>query len=762
MNLFFSRRCNLPMTLPCQTKSPSERLGRTLSRWRGCLVMSLMMVVWVPTHANAQQSAPLPSSSMTRIAKDSDLFMVFLDWESQTQRWLHGPMATQWMQTSLGKKLASDLTLAWNERSGSMARVRAVLENRNVTEGAMFLRDILGKEVFFVADGELSKTCRRLASIQRDAHRLSDPYLANEEKAELIYTWIDQLGPNWVFPSLMLGARFTDRERALTKVDEVEGVLRLAMGGKPELAGALALLQRVEDERGTRLRWHLKGSQIPWEFLPTNELFDEESLERLREVSEEKSLVLTFGMLDSYFVLAIGGGLDPLPEVPIDESLYRHEDVDWIHAYEDREITRVHYVSDAFADAAFELSLKHFFANLANQNLLPRVLELGDSEYRDWLLSIVDDAGWMDDQIRSHIPKQRGSTEIAWDSESGWEIHTHHRTQNRVFDGNAPLKGLVHWGEEPILALDVRLAEHPEYFATARAIVQRWKKRIDEFSELDESRNPSNGHRILFEILHLAWPTLVRAADVWQNQFLPAMNGEHLVIMQGGSLASTQWHPDMPPSDTPLPIPEIAVVTGIRSSGRWIEALKGARDVAQTWLDTLRSVQPRLLEGTTSVPTPARTDEGGVITYGYPIPDTCPAPKTMMPRVSIDQEWSIFGYSDHQLREVRSTHQPPMITVSGEERLLHVDRPLAKAAYIDVGALSKLVSPWMRYGLMTVYGDMQRPLPIPTDALPLRSPITAADLMEVWQLFEGMGRMASVTTIDPDGSTRTRAVMIRR
>ncbi len=53
-------------------------------------------------------------------------------------------------------------------------------------------------------------------------------------------------------------------------------------------------------------------------------------------------------------------------------------------------------------------------------------------------------------------------------------------------------------------------------------------------------------------------------ADLWEHEFMPAMkDGQPAWVLNGGNLLSKQWVKDMPPSTSELPLPEIALVTGV-------------------------------------------------------------------------------------------------------------------------------------------------------------------------------------------------------
>jgi hypothetical protein len=662
-------------------------------------------------------------------------------------------------------RLARDFQVAWGERRGSLARLRSIVENRNTKEALLFASDVFNEDIFFVADRNLSSFLDRAAMVLDKSHRLADPAYPADEKAELIYGWIDELGPGWEIPNLVLAGTIKDKNRALNKVDELEGLLRFGLGMRAEAQPILKLLSRVEDARGTRLQWLLPFDKIPWESIPTNEVFDRESLERLREVTEDKKIVITFGVLDDRFVIALGNSLDPLPRMDADSSLLFHPHMQLVRDHDQERITGIRYTSDRLANSLFELLLKGFFSKISQWTLRPMTYELEDSEFRDWLVACMDDAGWLDSAIGAHVPEPRGSTEISILRADRWEVHAHDRTKNPLFDGTRPLAGASHWGSNPLVALNVRLAEHPEYFATARSIVQRMRSRLEELKGIVERPGSSaQGNagrsylglwfdRIVFS--DSAWSIMADAAQWWQHRVLPSLDGEHLLVVHGGGLASHSWYSGMQPSDEPLPVPEIALLSGLREPEVWIQTLRTGRELLKRLFSLGTDTEFDAPTWSGILWNPERWDDEGAVTFGYPIPDNCPAPKSMMPRIRIGSGWSILSYSDSQGAQVAADTPPPL-----SDGWFALPLRAGKAAWIDLGGMASLLRPWIEYGLEQNTAFFREPQSISVFATHFQIDLQPSDISDALRALEHLGTMASVTTIADDGTSQSRSVFV--
>jgi hypothetical protein len=473
----------------------------------------------------------------------------------------------------------------------------------------------------------------------------------------------------------------------------------------------------------------------------------------LREVVADKSIVLTIGILEERFVVALGDALDPMLAAAPESSLLNHSDLRWVRDHENQQITGIRYVSDSLAQATFELGLKDFFSKLANAALRPATYELDDSEYREWLLACIDDAGWIDSTIEAHVPEQKGSTEISLLLENGWEVHAHHRTMNGLFDGSSPLRGASHWGRDPLIVLDVKLADHPEYFQAARAIARRIKQRVDDLRTVPVRDLPDSRWSELPEIAERVWPWLVQWAELWQHQVLPIMSGEHVFVLHATGLESRQWHPDWPRSNEPLALPGAGLLIGIRDSERWIQSLRGLWNLMEQVVDIVGDRAPDPLLSASQLPEPQRFDEGEFTTWGYPIPENCPAPKGMMPRVSVGSSWSIFTYSDSLIEGVRTATDP---TIGHGQ--FDKNRNLAKAAWIDLGGLAKLTTPWVRYAVDHSWERLSNSQTILDFGIDFTLDATQEEIVNAWLPLEKLGAMSSVTTIREDGSSYSRSI----
>ncbi|MFM8399018.1 MAG: hypothetical protein ACKOAH_14395, partial [Pirellula sp.] len=161
--------------------------------------------------------------------------------------------AAKIVETALWKKSNELFFKEWKDRKSDLAIWKARLDNPAAREIRAFLYDVISQDVFLYADENLSLTLDQWNSIVPEVERLSSRETATEEKADIVARWVNEIVPKIQLPTLMLGGRCTNTDRALARIDEIEGAIRLGINFVPDIASLFNNLRRVEDKRGNRL-----------------------------------------------------------------------------------------------------------------------------------------------------------------------------------------------------------------------------------------------------------------------------------------------------------------------------------------------------------------------------------------------------------------------------------------------------------------------------------------------------------------------------
>lgn len=694
-------------------------------------------------------------SSLKLAPADADIYQSSFQLREQFERLLNGPVVTAIRKVDAVDQAIQQFQADWKEREGNAAQVRVVMENPNFQAALAFFTDISSQEVFLIGDRNFSGLYEVSARFNDEMSKLIQDQGDPEKINEFIGKWGTELLGNTTLPTLVVGGKFSDEELAMTKLDELEGVLSLGLGSIPDAQPFLKTLKRVEDKRGSRLQWTFSGKQIPWDSLPTNENFDEETRDTIRDLASKKTITFTLGILDSFFIFAISPDAEAVNSLGTgSKSLIDHEAMKPVRDAIAKPIIGVSYSSDALAKANFNASLKGFFSKNIKTNQAGILSQLEEnSELRDFAKTLIDDCKWLDDSIGALVPEFKGSTSVAFLTDSGWERYDYSRTKDVVFDASAKIESLQHVGGNPLFMSAVHAQQHPEYFKLIREIATRGKKHLEELSTInltDDEKEMIN-QDALKQVL-AAWPLLVRVADVWEKKFAPAMNGEHALVFSEGSLTSTKWFKEMPESDSPLPLPEFASITGVKNADLMKSGFNDLFALCDDIVEIARKENPNSIPEGYKVPRPTQSKSASGDKYGYPIPDDCPVPKEMMPQAVFAGNFMIADYSDKQ-SELLAKATP--LTVG--KGIIDANKPLAGASYIHLGRIVKFARPWVEYALVKTLEDLDESL-IPEDtAEQFPYEVTGKDVLSIWDALSKIGEVTATVTTTSEG-TVTRSV----
>ena len=736
------------------------------------LSLASMVVGHSETCVIAKDPADVASLKMAPI--DADFFSASFRLREQWDRFVSGPVVKEFLESSGVENAMDQFRSEWLERDGVGMTARTFFENPNTKDALAFIQDLLSTEVFFVGDKNVSQWYEAQGNLSDEMRSQSlSTKETEEERALAVFAKYLEKMDSLTIPTVVIGARCQDEDLALGKLDQLEGVLQLGRGFVPNLDLVLKNLDRVDDARGNRLQLRLDGTQIPWDSIPTNESFDEEAKDNVQEVLDKKSITITIGMLDGFFVVGISPSSKAILELGKGKSILEHPEMQPVRDASSRPLISVSYTSDAMAKATFAANFNNFFSRSFTGNITPILQSLDDaSEIRDFVEDLVADCLWVDESIAKLIPEFKGTTSLAYLTDDGWERHDYSRTENILTQASSPLISLEHMGDAPMMFVATRLQDRPEYFQLSRKIVQKLKTRLDEACELDWSEmdltdiqaiansvipgewssiEESLAMENIQTCTDLIWPHLVRLADTWEKKFLPAMTGEHAMLLTGGNLSAKQWFKDMPPSVDPLPFPEFAAVTGVKDKSLLRNAFEDTLTICDELVMSLREKAPNAIPADYQVPRPIKSETSLGVKYGYAIPADCPVPKEMMPQVLFSGDFLFDSYSDKQSAEMAGVRK-----LSVGVGIIDSSAKQSSASYIHVGRVFDFARPWIRYVLTETMESMEESLL--DESLNANYELTGKDLLSAWGVLSKLGEFSSVTSPLPNGGSHVRSV----
>lgn len=687
---------------------------------------------------------------------DADLFATTLQLQRQWQQLVSSPtlaelQAIPYLNTVLGQ-LQSD----WQSGQNWAADVRWIFDQPAVQPLLDLIQESIRDEVFLLAGGNFSDFALEL-------NRLSQQVQAMliDEDIEAMIDWYRELPAEQIaqipVPTLVAGFKVTDHDNALLVLDQLQGFLSLGIAQLPQLAELGRGVRRVDDQRGSRIAWTIRGRALPWDLFGVDQSSIEmlELLDKARSLLDDRQLTLTIGLLDSYLVLAISeqaatianlgqeaGGLLTLPELaPLWE------------APADALIS-VAYVSDRYKQTEFTISYDRAFSRQLPQ--LEAVLEelYWDEQWPDYWRPLAEDLQWLDDEIGDLVPQFKGSLQFAWMTEFGYRGQHLERTANVIFDAGEPLTILQQIGGQPLVLLAQRRADRPEYFRLARRVVRKLKGYIDGITGDPELLGDEYTDQLRLAVEH-GWPLLTRWADAWETLFLPAVaDGQHAFVWSDTGLSPAQIGDLVPGAAVgELPVPEIALVLGVSDPDRLVAYFEELFDIFDAAVDVVRALDADAVPDGYRVPRPVVESIEGGIAYRYRVlNDTLGLSDELLLEAQLSGQFFAVGYSPKQLETIRQPSEPAWPAAeSGRDRL--PSEPLSGVARVDLGGLFKLFQPWGDR-LLQMLADPTAPEMLVTGDGNF-PPLMLSDARRMLTAMTKLGVLTATSNIEASGETIT-------
>lgn len=679
-------------------------------------------------------------TSLGLAPQDADLYMASYRCREQWEQFLQSKAVREIHQLDYVQKIVAKFKAQWESADGQLAQAKTVLKTPLAQDLIKLATEMASEEMFLFSDGKASQFLVGVNALNEELVE------ATGDGPEAIIEWFESLTRedlNQVpIPTFVLGFKFQDEDRALTLLDQLQAVVSLGLNSNPATVQFAEAFQRVEDGRGTRLVLNLNSSMLPWDVWEAGS-DSKELIQHWEQLLEGRKAAITFGILDKYLILAVSEDAKQLTKFGKQGgSLAQHADLKPVMADQSKPLTGVAYVSDRFAEAEYAAQYQNYFSKIYRQLAPSLALIAEDGEIPEFLEALEGDLEWLDDEIDQLMPDFKGSLSYSYATKTGSEGWVFDRTESQWFDGSKRLDILDHVGSNPIMVSAMRRTPGTDWLALARKVMRKAKGYLEAYLNSDELEEEDAEELAI--VMKKGWPLLNRFADVLEQKMAPATrDGQSAIVIAAGSLESKQWVKDMPPASTPLPLPEMAMVTGLSDKDLYVQGCAEIYSILDGVVDLVRELNPDAIPDGYSIPRPERKTSGGSEIFLYPIPEDCPVPKDMAPQVMVDARWAIASYSAKQSAELMKMGS------SMNAKLQYKDRNLAGASYVDLGAFFKFAKPWLRYAIEMDKGDINAPLSDASEEIP--SP-TGKDVLDFIQALESLGKVWATTELDGTGT----------
>ncbi len=351
--------------------------------------------------------------SLHTVPADAAFYSASLRLKEQWHAFIGSKAYGKLLEIPLVQLAKMQVAFQWQQASQpAVVQVRDYIESPAGQDAVAVLKEMCSDEMFAYGGNNIAQTIKFLMDINsmtRAARREAmaegkDPGNAIAEK--MLKEFQKRLAKGMTVPTMVLGFRIKDTERAKRELDEVHSLLRNLLDERqPELA---AHLQRQQIAGHDFLTLRLDGSMIPWdEIREKSEKLDEEQFNAIRDAISKQTVAIALGVTDEFVLLSVGPSTEHLEKIGQGATLAGLPALKPIEQHADQRVVGVSYVSKAFLQSLSspQKTMDDIAGGVEEALLQAKV----DEEDRK---TILDDIRSLD--LAKYIPEPGETTAIAY------------------------------------------------------------------------------------------------------------------------------------------------------------------------------------------------------------------------------------------------------------------------------------------------------------------------------------------------------------
>ncbi len=688
------------------------------------------------------EKASVQATALALAPQDVAFFSTNLNLRKAWEGFLRGNFVARLRDLPYVQRLEGEVLAQWENPEGQMRMLKDNLKNPNVKNLLELIVDMNSREIFYYGEADWNDAIGGLMGFYQDLNaRSDDPVALQEFLAGLDGDYLNDVR----IPTLVIGFRLSNEEIARTLLDALQGVLQLGLQQVPELAPLAKQIVRKDFKDGQALSITLSTSLIPMDKLEPNV---KEMLGGLIEALEGRKLVLSFGMRAKTLLVSISENVSPILTFGAGETLASHERIKVLIENMPSDLRSVNYISKEWRESQWDASYGSYFQDLAHQFASAVSSEESETvDIEEWQQEIVDDAAELDARIGDFELEFDAAVSWSFASEVGLEGMTYDYSDNVFLENAEPMSIVRHAGTKPLLMLAFKHQAQPLIGELLTELIERAPEHIRRFIALAEQDEEQRDQAL--EILEKAWPLVEECYSIATNDLLPALDDHEGLFIISAQWTTPELSVDLPTPTQPLPLPEVAAAIKLRNRDQFLSGCSELYGVFDKVVELVREVQPDSVPEGYSVPRPQQEELAGSTRFYYQ-EFSQGSFSGFEPQVIVSNDTVVVGYSARQamdlIQEKTLTTRPAWLTP---------EMPVASVGIIDIAGMVTAVSPWLDFGFQIALGDLDTPVAPSDGPIP-----TGGEIIQIWECLSSLGKLATTTVIEEEGTTVSRWVWV--
>lgn len=377
-------------------------------------------------------------------------------------------------------------------------------------------------------------------------------------------------------PNLVFGFKPKDAMRARVQLMLLDGLIHIVLARKDVPPQFRKQYGRETIQGQQFLTFTVTGAMIldQIEFANQTEIQPQTLAEFIRTFRQRK-IVVAVGFLNGYVVLSVGSTTEHLQHLGQEEPLAGQPDMARVIRLGDKPCTSIRYVASDFRTALNSYSgYQPDFGKLFEQSLADG--QQVSDETRAKAELALQEAKAERKRQKKREPRT-ASLAYAYLTDTGYEGFSYDEAEAHPAP-TRPMSVLLHTGADPIGVFAYR--HWVDTLEDYDRLSERGAKLLNQLEDwFNIDGEESRVTREEFRFLAGQFDAIMR------QQVVPALTGGQAAFVISASERSRQWHPEMPVSETPLPLPELALVVETKDPAALLAGLDEAYRVVRAAIE---------------------------------------------------------------------------------------------------------------------------------------------------------------------------------
>jgi hypothetical protein len=664
-------------------------------------ILALVSLVALRQTASAAELSE-QAKSLKVVPADAAYYSASLRLKEQFDIFLESNAYKRMMEIQLVQLAKGQIEFQWQAQSlPGVKAVREYIESDEGQQAIAVVKEMFADEMFVYGGNDMTEWLELLmevSSMQSMARQ--DAAASGEEVDDVLQNRLLELfesrSDEFGVPTVVLGFRIKDAEKATEQLDVIHGHLRKLLDDKqPELA---AHLQRDQIAGHEFLTLRVDGSMIPWE--KAREQADDvspEQFEKWRAVISKKTLAVAIGVIDEYVLVSIGESTDHLENFGQGESLAGHDAIKRLEEHAGERVVSISYLSEIVAKSfsSPEKTVQDV-ANSVEEGLESAEI---DEELRK---KVVKDIQELD--LSKFMPSPGETSAIVFLTDRGYEAFQYQTGDQPMMDSSKPLEILNHIGGSPLLFVASRSNDTVEDYDAA---VKWLTKTAGHLEEIAQSKAEPDDWARYMEYRDRVIELLHRLNKANRELLYPALEKNEGAIVLDASAESKRWFAQMPESPKELPMLEIGIVAGVSDPEKLKEGVKEYVAVAKEAMELAHEINPEEVPEI-DLPKPEEREaegDGDGKLFVFDFPEEWGIDEQIAPTAALSDAAAVLSSMPSTAERLLASTEPEIDTS------IDLKRPAAMVMHFKFAELVQNVRPWIDYGLGVAMGTIKNDPP---------------------------------------------------